>query len=265
MGFLKSVGNAVGGVAGSTGGLVGGMFGGIPGAAIGYLFGNMIKGGGNDNPYSGLPGFQPLTTDPAVDKMRGRLKELNGQQATPLKNEDLPTAPSEVSGPLKEFDPIRSRITQRTRAQEQQGVEALKRRFASMGALNTGAAVKQEQILKQQLGQQADQALGDVNVAESQERQRRNELAQQQFFSREQAAIGRNLNRELANADAQFKQKVFSFDAESKIGQVDLAYKNLQLEEQAQKFNTMLSALQAGDKQGILGSLFGGKGPLGLF
>jgi hypothetical protein len=275
MGFsIKKAAGAIGSVAGAaTGALtdpvsrfiagnpsLAGSFG-----AMGLLGGKGGPFGGKDNPYANLPGFTDPVTDPAVDAMRARLKELNGQKRNPLQSEALPDKPQALTGNLKEFDPIRNRVSQRISGQVQEGSDALKRRFAAMGALNTGAAVKQDMLMRDRGNQMREEAMQDVDLAESQERQRRNEMELQRFDAQRESALGRNFNREIANADSDFKEKVFQFDAESKIGQLDLAYKASQMEAQAQRFNSALSAAQAGDKKGILGSIFGGSGPLGLF
>lgn len=278
MGFsLKSVGGA----------LVGGALGGVGGAILGSGFGGGGGIGGSSNPYANLPQYKDPVTDPAIIAMSSRLSERSARQAQKHTNEALPDKPVGLTGNLPEFDAIRDRVAkqyeqelgklnQNVSRQQQEGGDALKRRFAAMGALNSGASIKQQQLFgdrlreesgeqTRQLRDQAMQSQQDVDVAQAQERQRRNEFELGRFDQQRESAMGRNMAREAANIDAEFKDRVFQFEAESKIGQLDLAYKAAQMESQAQRFNSALSAAQAGDKKGILGSIFGGSGPLGLF
>ena len=72
----------------------------------------------------------------------------------------------QVPTKLPRYDLLRQRVGQQQVAQEQEQEDAMKRRFASMGGLNTGAYIKQSQIAADQAMERRGQALEGVNLAE---------------------------------------------------------------------------------------------------
>lgn len=87
-----------------------------------------------------------------------------------------------------QFDVLRRRAKREANVQTQQGQEALKRRFASIGQLNSGAAIKQQQIAHQQGAERAERATQNIDLAEAQENQRRKELIEGRQFQSGEAA-----------------------------------------------------------------------------
>jgi hypothetical protein len=85
-------------------------------------------------------------------------------------------------GGANQFEILRRRAKREANVQTQQGQEALKRRFASIGQLNSGAAIKQQQIARQQGAERAERAAQTVDLAEAQENQRRKELIEGRQF-----------------------------------------------------------------------------------
>ena len=81
-----------------------------------------------------------------------------------------------------QFEILRRRARQRANTQGQQQQEALKRRFASIGRLNSGAAIKTGQIAAQQAARQGEETAQNIDVAEARENQRRRELQQGRDF-----------------------------------------------------------------------------------
>ena len=83
---------------------------------------------------------------------------------------------------LDEFELARKRAERESKVRLQTRQDALQRRFASLGNLDSGIQLKQASLAEQEEGQ----ALGDVregiNAAERQELRRRRELAEQRQF-----------------------------------------------------------------------------------
>jgi hypothetical protein len=104
---------------------------------------------------------------------------------------------------LPEYDKLKQQTAQRFNAQAQQQGNALKRKLASIGNLNSGAAIKQQEKINTDVGQQQEAALSNIDTQQAQELQRRKEIedarnfeaAQAQKgmdFSAQQAALGRD-------------------------------------------------------------------------
>lgn len=106
--------------------------------------------------------------------------------------------PTTTPPKLPEFDKLRTQATQRINAQGGQASDALKRKFASLGNLNSGAAIKQEQKMQAELGEQREQAMAGIDVAEAQEGQRRLEVQENRDFAAGESRIG----REFASGEA---------------------------------------------------------------
>ncbi len=75
-----------------------------------------------------------------------------------------PPAPPQ---PLPEFENMRRKVASRTDADAQGQQDALKRRFASMGNLNSGAAIKTQQLATTDAARVREDALSDVNAQEA--------------------------------------------------------------------------------------------------
>jgi hypothetical protein len=86
--------------------------------------------------------------------------------------------------PLPQFDYARKRIAQQSTADEQGQQEALKRRFAAMGNVNSGAYVKQQAVAADDAAKRREDALGGVDAQEAQEVQRRAEVTEGRDFAR---------------------------------------------------------------------------------
>jgi hypothetical protein len=114
---------------------------------------------------------------------------------------------------INQFELARRRAKQRSGAETQAQQGALKRRFATLGGLGSGASIKAEQQAAEQGAQRVQQATEGIDVAEAQDVARKEEiqearkfqtserLGQQEFakgerlggqsFAAEQAGIGR--------------------------------------------------------------------------
>lgn len=158
-----------------------------------------------------------------------------------------------VNQPLPQFDQLRKQAQQRANQAAQAGTDAIKRRFAAIGGLGSGAAIKQQNLMRQQANQQLEDANANINVAEAQERSRladRDFAAQQnqlqRDFAAKEAEKGRSFQRELSDKDFAFKNQVFAFEKDSKLKQLDLAQKQFDLDKETTEFNKIIAAIEAG-------------------
>lgn len=163
---------------------------------------------------------------------------------------------------LPEYDILRKQAQQRTNKQAQMGNEAIQRRFAQLGAVGSGAQLRQEEKLRQQVAQEGEQAQQQVGLAESGELQRRKELEQGQQFAATEAEKARAFQgQESALTRAQQGEqfgKSFGLEQQTKLKAIDQAQQALDLERQAQAFNTALSAALSGKDIDKLRSYLGG-------
>lgn len=217
---------------GRAGGFLGGMF------------------GKKQNPYGNLQtpqlnAIQGPKQNEKVDAIRRRLDTMQGPQM--LQKESAP------QGPLPQFEALRQNLRDEAQSAGQQQSDALKRRFAAMGALNSGAAIKAEQQGNEAIQKQLNKELSNIGFQEA-----------QQQFQKEEAIAGRNAQRDIYNADADFKDKVFRLESGSKLAQLDLAFDQQDLARQVaendriiNQFNSELSTITAKKpKKGLIGSTF---------
>ena len=92
---------------------------------------------------------------------------------------------------VSEFDTQRKKAEQQINAQKQGQQDALKRRFAAMGNINSGAYVKANENVDDAAAQQREQANEGINSAQNAELRRRRELAAGQEFASQEAEKGR--------------------------------------------------------------------------
>ncbi len=193
----------------------------------------------------------------ATQKKQGMLDAFQrkideGPAPKAMTRETAPTQLGEVAG----FDAMRRRTEQRATADTQTGVDALTRRLAAAGVLNSGAGIK---ALKQAQDQGAQAKQDAVQGVEFQGNQA---LRQEQ-----EAVKQRNFVRDQADAEAAFQDKVFRADQSSRIFQLgqnldSLSLQKLQLNlaQEESRFNQKMAEWE---KQHT-GGLFGGGGFLGL-
>jgi hypothetical protein len=178
-----------------------------------------------------------------LDQARQQAQGI-GSSFKPLQAEAMPTASTNP-----QFQQARLQLTQRANAANQQNQDALKRRFASIGSLNSGAAVKTMQNAQQASDQQREEAIQNINAAEA------NDLRQEQ-----DAARGRNFQREMSNNEREFQSKIYSADAAAKFSQMDIMLEEFFVNRESTKKNFEIQKQQAENS----GGLFGGGGFLGL-
>ena len=217
------------------------------------LFQGFKKGG---NPFSGMdaPKLQDIPQGAQEDK---RTMELRGQLANMPGPKMLSQEESKsVGNSLPQFEAVRQSLRDEASQAKQQQNDAIKRRYASLGALNSGAAIKQEQLANESIDRNIQNQLRNLGAQEAAQ------LGQQQF-SRDEAVAARNAQREIYNADKEFQDRVFRFDAGSKLSQLDLAFDQASLaravaqnDKLINEFNGQLSLGQAKmPKKGLLGGI----------
>lgn len=135
----------------------------------------------------------------------------------------MPGAPKPAMAQPSAYDPIRKRLEQRFTAQAQQGQDAIQRKLASLGNLNSGAAMKIRQQVDNDVAQQREEAIGQVDSQEAQM------LGQQNFQSSEAQKM-----RDFQGG--QF-DKTFGLDQTTKLGQLDLARQEMLMKGNEQDFN----------------------------
>jgi len=154
---------------------------------------------------------------------------------------------AQAQGP-DEFELARRRAQQQVTAATQAKTDAIKRRMSAAGALNSGAAIKQEQIAHDEGQQQLQQATEQVDAAERAEFRRRREVQEGRDFARsEREASQQFASGETALArrfQEQMQGKQFDFTrGEREAGQTFQAGQlEKQMGQQAEQFKADLDS-----------------------
>jgi len=91
----------------------------------------------------------------------------------------------------KRYDLLRSRANQDVATQGQEASSALQRRQAQLGNLNSGAAIKQQQVLGDKVAEQKQKANEGIDIAQSGEQAQLEQVKQGQEFASGEALKGR--------------------------------------------------------------------------
>lgn len=146
-----------------------------------------------------------------------------------------------------QFELARQRAQQQANAAKQTQSDAIKRRFASQGMAQSGAAIKQEQLANEAVDKQLSEQNQQIDTAAQQEAARKQEIQDQRDFARverlqsqEYAAAEQNKAREFAGAESQ-KARELQLD----LFNQDLGFKNKSLEENRAQFNAQFGLAKA--------------------
>jgi hypothetical protein len=108
------------------------------------------------------------------------------------------------------FELAKKRAQQKATESQQQSTDALKRRFAQMGALQSGAAIKQEQLVAEKTQEQLGQELEGIGAQEAEFNRQQQEVKEGREWQAGQADIQRKfesgesaLGRAFATSEAQ--------------------------------------------------------------
>jgi hypothetical protein len=240
MGFkFKSPIKAIGQVAGAiTGSLTpAGLVGGMVGSNVGGMIGDKLAGAPKPGQVGSTPGGVP------VFGMRKTEEFMKDAPAETIKRVEL----GQNNDPInRRFGMMRERVSQESNANLDKGLDVLKRRFASMGSTGSGAQLKlEQQAIEEGSKAKADQ-LKEMDLAQEDQIAAREEQRMLQ-----QAQMDQQTN--MAQADLNFRTKVFSFERGSKLHELDLAERQQQIDTASTEFNKRMAEQMAKPpKQGFV-------------
>jgi hypothetical protein len=151
------------------------------------------------------------------------------------------------------FDVARRRLDQQSASNKQESTDAIQRRFAALGGLNSGSSLKAQQMAQDQADSQKQNQMDSINAAEADDAARKQEAQTQRDFASAEAEKQRGFQKEQSGIDRAFQDKVFSFDSSSKLKQLDMMGQELAMKNKATQHQIETT-----------GGLFGGGGFLGL-
>lgn len=162
---------------------------------------------------------------------------------------------------LPQFEGIRQRQQNQQNAAAGTQNDALQRRFASMGSLNSGAAVKQQQIAADNSTHQNEAANQGIDFAEAQQRTSEDQRNQdvgfrdKQFdFQKSEADLNRAQHNNEFDKSYGLQQAQMGMDREAQGFNEDIAKNEQDLNNQG----IVGSVLGRGGVGGTIGSVFGG-------
>jgi hypothetical protein len=198
-----------------------------------------------------------------IDQKRATIRSEYGAVTSAPGPKEL-KAEAAPTGPLPQYDLMRQRAQRQVQSQgavaQQSQQDAMSRRLAASGSLNSGGGVKALHNARAEVDQKTQEALVNANEGiDAQEAQQRTTM--------DEAVKGRNFQRETFNEEARFKEKMFRADTfakfqglESQLDSLDIAQLQLNLQYDESEFNKKLARHQADNS----GGFFGAGGFLGL-
>lgn len=171
------------------------------------------------------------------------------------------------------FATLRERATAASNSATQGDVEAIRRRFAAQGALNSGEAMKIEQQAREKGAELANLAQQDINNAEIGDIAQQRAAFDERQFAREQTDVANQFasaeaqkamkfQQKMAEKELGFKQKMASQDAKQFKANLKIAKEQLKLDKMVTAFNMGMAKDQANQK-GFLDKLISGGGKIG--
>lgn len=163
----------------------------------------------------------------------------------------------------QEYDAARTRALQGVNNQNASSQDAIKRRYAATGNLNTGAYQKAAQIQDDSSNQAKDNVTGQLNLEQAKTNRdlsfKEGEAEKGRAFSSGEAQKQRDFQGTQFNTEMDFKKGVQAFDQSAKLRQLDQMDKEFSLKQDESEFNKRAEKYKAGQS----GGLFGGGGFLG--
>lgn len=204
------------------------------------------------NDGAGLTPFQRRSTEEFIKDVPA--PKLEGVKIGDASLGAFDRANSAVSN---RYAKLREETTQNANAASDKNMDALKRRFSSIGAQGSGAQIKLEQLAQKESEEQKRQAMRDLSLADGEELVNRDLQKASILNQRELAQAGFDQQRNLAQADMDFKAKVFSFERGSKMHELDLAERQQHIDTQTTQFNSRIAEQMARPpKRGLMGAIF---------
>lgn len=147
----------------------------------------------------------------------------------------------DVNAVGRRFGALKEAAAGRVGSALNQNMNAVQRKFASMGAQGSGAQLKLEQLAQDQAVKQKEEAIAGIDAQEAAARD---------------SASNRTAQLNTSQADMDFRNRVFSFERGSKMRELDIMDKQAEVDRQTTEFNKRL-AMQ-GEKGGLLSGLLDG-------
>lgn len=167
-----------------------------------------------------------------------------------------PNNPTGSSG--SPYDTLRSRARQQSDVAKNQGLEALQRRYAAMGNLNSGSYIAQQNQLNQKADEDLQNRLGDIGLSEQEGANQRNfqrEMTQgAQAFQSKQAELARDFQAGQADKEMALKRELSKNELQQTMRKLDLEFQNSELERQAMQANMDMNNWQKQHSGGLLGA-----------
>lgn len=219
--------------------------------AIGGYYKNVytlgLFNGGPSGTGSQIPGGPTNYLD--TSKMSGSASALqntlNGLPAP--KDISAYQAKDMSSTPLPQYDTARNIESQSLNSAQQSESDAMQRRFAGMGNLNSGAYIKSAQIADQKANENRANAISGINMQEANTR-----TGLQQNEANKEFQSGESTKQFNAGQGNQYRQ--FQAENASKVAQLDLAYKSSEQQAADDQYQAAMNAYQARHSGGLLGA-----------
>lgn len=118
---------------------------------------------------------------------------------------------------LAEFDPIRRRLQSQFAKQRQTAGDALQRRFASQGMLNSGAYAKTAQQQEIELAEKEAEATGMVDFQEAMEARRRQEIDEGRKYQTSEREGSQQFQQGMFDKTFGLQKEQFGFEKEQRL------------------------------------------------
>jgi hypothetical protein len=161
-----------------------------------------------------------------------------------------------------QFDIARKKAEQQSRGALQEQQDALKRRFASLGATSSGAALKQQQMAAEKSQEQLQSVNEAIGAQESAENLRRQDIQEERQFQKGMAEEGRKFaiaEREAGQGfqaaqtqkQMDFQDRLQTWSQSQAAKEFDLAMSQYEQDKNTTEFNKRLQAITAGKDLGL--------------
>lgn len=131
----------------------------------------------------------------------------------------------------------RADVERQARGSQQEGEDALKRRFTSLGSAGSGAELTLQAKAREQGDLARSQAINEVSGQEASIMAQENEADTQRKFASSES----DKQRKLAGDDMGFKREIFQAEQGNKLREFDLAQKQFEMDKDTTEFNKRLA------------------------
>lgn len=142
-----------------------------------------------------------------------------------------------------DYEIARKKIQQRGEVDRGRAQDTLQRQYARLGGLSSGSYIKQNQLVDQEVDEKIGDQRQEITALELAERRKAGQGDVEREFAAGEAEKQRGFQREQSTQDLGFREKLFSFDKETKLRQLDLAQRELDNDARTTEFNKMISIL----------------------